>query len=141
METSPVAPTPPAPDDQDGDEDYGKSILGELQKLNGRLDQWGDLLTRETNTETSSDPATPETGVMPTRAADSPQPNENSPTSASESSAEPVVDSSSAAPTAQPTVDTTPPAPTPDQKRQQKTSRKSLGFLGGGGKRKRQPNP
>lgn len=135
-EQSPVAATPP-PDDTE-DEDYGKSILGELRKLNGRLDQWGDLLTQETNTETSSDPTTPDTlnsGEMPTRASSetTTTPPATSPNSESTSSAGPEGDSSSGNPTVDPK-----PVPNRAKEAQSQAARKSLGFLG---KRKRQPNP
>ena len=135
-DTSPVAAPPPA-DDSTDDDDYGKSILGELRKLNGRLDQWGDLLTQETNTETSSDPATPDTtnsGEMPTRASsETPPPAPNSPNSESTSSAGPEGDSSSETPTVDPK-----PVPNRAAEAKQQTARKSLGFLG---KSKRRPTP
>lgn len=129
-EHSPVAALPPAPDSSEDDEDYGKSILGELRKLNGRLDGWDGHLTRETQTETSSDPETPPAPPeeMNTRASapeTPPAPNANSQTSESASSAAPVGDSS-------PGVDPTPPPPTPEQKTQRQNQRKGLGFLKGG---------
>jgi hypothetical protein len=133
-EQSPVAAPPPA--EHDDDEDYGKSILGELRKLNGRLDQWGDLLTQETQTETSSDPAIPDTtnsGEMPTRASsETTNPPANSQTSESTSPAGPEGDSSSETPTVDPT-----PVPNRAAEAKSQTARKSLGFLG---KKKPAPN-
>jgi uncharacterized membrane protein len=134
-EQSPVGgPTNPAPDDDEID--YGKGIYDRLGELNERLKGWDGLLTQETNTETSSDPATPDSmtsGEMPTRASsETTNPPAASPTSDSGSPAAQAADSSS-----DPTVD---PKPVPNRaaEAKQQTSRKSLGFLG---KSKRRPNP
>lgn len=121
--------------------DYGKGIYDRLGELNERLKGWDGLLTRETNTETSSDPANPDTTNSPaapemaTRAAAEATPDPapaNSPNSGDQSPEARAGDSSSATPP-QPTLDTSTPPKAERQRQNEK--RKSPGFLKGGKRR------
>lgn len=132
-EPTPQSPVAATPDPEPGDDfDYGKGIFDQLKELNGRLQGWDGLLTRETNTETSSDPATPpaDPEVLQTNASR----NANSPTSETTSSGAPgdVSKSETPNPDPAPSVDPTPNPPKPDQQ----SRRSGLGFLKGGKTRK-----
>lgn len=127
--TPSLAPGGAPPEDEEID--YGKGIYDRLGELNERLKGWDGLLTRETNTETSSDPVTPSAPEMATRAAAEATPDpapSNSPTSGDQSPEARADDSSSATPP-QPTLDTSTPP------KRQNEKRKGPGFLKGGKRR------